>query len=148
MNLVRSHAAARCRRRHACLGLILATTLLAACGPTPPAAAVNPAARLYAINCSGCHGAAGQGVRGMQPPLAGTPVPNGGADVLLAWVMYGRRPAALPRGQYAGVMPQFAYLKDEDLAALLTWVRASFGNRAAPVTRSMVAAARLAQPGH
>ncbi|MEI8298124.1 MAG: cytochrome c [Pseudomonadota bacterium] len=126
--------------------LVLLTALIAACGPARPGAGASPGARLYAVNCSGCHGAAGTGVRGMQPPLAGTPVPNGEPDVLLAWVMFGHRPAVLPRGIYAGVMPQFAFLTDADLAALLSWVRASFGNHAEPVTPQMVAAARLAHP--
>jgi len=126
---------------------VLAAAFIAACGPARPAADASPGERLYAMNCRSCHGAAGEGVRGMQPPLAGTPVPNGAPDVLLAWVMYGRRPAVLPRGVYAGVMPQFAYLTDTDLAALLTWVRGSFGNHAAPITPQMVASARLAHPG-
>jgi len=82
----------------------------------------------------------------MQPPLAATPVPLGDAGVMLAWVMYGQRPAALPRGVYAGVMPQFAYLTDADLAALVTHVRSSFGNQASAITPAMVGAMRRAHP--
>jgi cytochrome c oxidase cbb3-type subunit 2 len=134
-------------RTAARLMLVLLGASVAACGPARPAADATPGARLYAVNCSGCHGANGAGVRGMQPPLAGTPVPNGEPDALLAWVMYGHRPAALPRGIYAGVMPQFSYLTDADLAVVLTWVRSSFGNHAAPVTSQMVAKVRLAHPG-
>jgi len=119
---------------------------LAACsgGSTAPPA---PGERLYALNCLACHQKGGEGVRGMQPPLAGTPVPVGDPAVLLAWVMFGERPAALPRGQYNGVMPQFGYLKDADLAALLTYVRGSFGNHAPAITPEMVAAARAAHRG-
>ena len=117
-----------------------------ACGGGPPAAPV-PGERLYALNCVACHQQHGEGVRGMQPPLAGTAVPVGDPSVLLAWVMFGERPAALPRGQYAGVMPQFAYLKDADLAALLTYVRSSFGNHASAITPEMVAAVRAAHRG-
>jgi len=82
----------------------------------------------------------------MQPPLAGTPVPLGDTDVLLGWVMYGKRPVVLPRGAYAGVMPQFAFLTDADLAAVLSHVRTSFGNHAPPVTQQQVAAVRRAHP--
>jgi cytochrome c oxidase cbb3-type subunit 2 len=139
-------SATQMRRPAARLLLGLMAALAAACGPARPAVDATPGARLYAVNCSGCHGAAGAGVRGMQPPLAGTPVPNGAPDVLLDWVMYGHRPAALPRGIYAGVMPQFAFLTDADLAVVLSWVRSSFGNHAGPVTPQMVAAARLAHP--
>lgn len=116
------------------------------CGGGQPAAPV-PGERLYALNCIACHQQHGEGVRGMQPPLAGTAVPIGEPAVLLAWVMFGERPAALPRGQYAGVMPQFAYLKDADLAALLTYVRSSFGNHASAITPEMVAAVRAAHRG-
>jgi mono/diheme cytochrome c family protein len=120
--------------------------LVAACGPSIPSGA-SPGARLYAVNCQGCHGSNGEGVRGMQPPLAGTPVPAGDARVMLGWVMYGERPAALPRGVYAGVMPQFSFLTDADLAAVLTHVRTNFGNHAPPVTVDEVAAVRRAHPG-
>ena len=127
-------------------GLLLVAVLGAACRPAPPRAGADAGARLYALNCQSCHGAEGAGVRGMQPPLAGTPVPNGAPEVLLGWVMYGERPAALPRGVYAGVMPQFAFLTDADLAALLTHVRSSFGNHAGPISADAVAAARRAHP--
>lgn len=107
----------------------------------------SPGARLYTSNCLACHQRGGDGVPGVQPPLHGTPVPVGDPDVLLRWVMYGERPATLPRGAYAGVMPQFGYLSDGDLATLLSYVRASFGNDAAPITPAMVAAVRAAHHG-
>jgi len=133
-------------RAGALMALLLLVALATGCRPAAPGPGASPGARLYAMNCQSCHGAEGQGVRGMQPPLAGTPVPLGDPDVLLGWVMYGERPAVLPRGTYAGVMPQFAYLTDADLAALLTHVRASFGNNAAPVLPAQVAAVRRAHP--
>ena len=123
----------------------LAAVALVACGPAgPPPAPSSAGARLYASNCLACHQRDGSGIAGVQPPLARTPVPLGGADELLRWVMYGERPATLPRGGYAGVMPQFGYLSDEDLATLLSYVRSSNGNDAAPITPAMVAAARAA----
>jgi mono/diheme cytochrome c family protein len=127
---------------------LLGAGLLAGCGPgdgqAPPA---GPGARLYASNCLACHQRNGEGVPGVQPPLAGTPVPAGDAGELLRWVMYGERPAALPRGRYAGVMPQFGYLSDADLATLLSYVRSSFGNAAPAITPAMVAEARAAHRG-
>ena len=133
------------------LTLLLAcgATALAACAPDGPVGsaarrAATPAERLYATTCAACHRADGSGIEGVQPPLAGTPVAVGEPTELLGWVMYGRRPATLPRGGYAGNMPQFSYLSDEDLAAILTHVRTSFGNHAAAVTPAMVAAARAA----
>ena len=124
---------------------VLAAVTLAGCGPgSGPPTPTSPGARLYANNCLACHQAHGEGIPGVQPPLAGTPVPLGDPRELLGWVLFGERPATLPRGGYAGVMPQFSYLSDDDLATLLTYVRASFGNAAAPITPAMVADARAA----
>ncbi|MBS0394569.1 MAG: cytochrome c [Proteobacteria bacterium] len=133
--------------RGAALAGAAAALLLAGCGQKPPAGPPSPGQRLYAANCLACHQPGGEGVPGVQPPLAGTPVPTGDPQVLLRWVMFGERPAALPRGRYSGMMPQFGYLSDEDLAVLLSYVRSSFGNHAAPVTPAMVAAARSAHRG-
>lgn len=119
------------------LGLLVC--LLAGCGGSKSA---DRGARLYANICQACHQRDGSGVAGMQPPLAGTPVPLGDKDVLLGWVMYGERPAALPRGVYRNAMPQFYFLKDDDLAEILTYVRSHFGNAASPVTREDVARVR------
>jgi mono/diheme cytochrome c family protein len=124
---------------------VLAAATLQGCGSGgSPAAPPSPGARLYANNCLACHQKDGAGVPGVQPPLAGTPVPVGDPVELLGWVLYGERPPSLPRGRYAGVMPQFGYLSDDDLATLLTYVRTSFGNSAVPITPAMVAAARAA----
>ncbi len=125
--------------------LAAAACLLAACGgPHGPAKPLDRGSLLYLQNCLACHQANGEGVPGVQPPLAGTPVPNGPPEEMLAWVMYGVRPATLPKGQYSGVMPQFAYLPDADLAALVTHVRTSFGNSASPVTPDLVRQVRAA----
>lgn len=129
----------------ACIG----APLLQGCGPAGSGSrpAPTPGARLYMANCLACHQADGSGVRGLQPPLAGTPVAIGDPRPLLAWVMYGTRPAALPRGVYSGVMPQFSYLSDADLATLLSYVRSSFGNQSGPVSADTVAEARAAHAG-
>jgi len=127
--------------------VLLALAALGGCGGAPPPGASSPGGRLYLGTCAACHKPDGSGVGGMQPPLAGTPVTVGAPEVLLAWVMYGRRPPQLPRGVYAGAMPQFSYLSDADLAALLSYVRSSFGNHAAPVSAAMVAQARAAHGG-
>jgi len=129
------------------LGLIGSVALIA-CDRAP--VAVQPAtdgSRLYGAYCLSCHQARGNGVPGVQPPLAGTPVPVGDPDALLAWVMFGVRPADLPRGHYAGVMPQFNYLSDAQLASLLTYVRSSFGNEASAITVEQVAGVRLQHAG-
>ena len=135
------------RAARAPLPLVLAAlAALGGCGPraAAPPQATSAGARLYVTTCSACHQLHGEGVGGVQPALAGTPVAVGDPDELLRWVLFGIRPAALPKGPYAGVMPQFGYLNDEQLATLLTWVRSSFGNHASAISPAMVAAVRAA----
>jgi mono/diheme cytochrome c family protein len=131
------------------LAPVLASAWLAGCGGDRPASgptaqALSPGARLYMQNCIACHQRDGEGVPGVQPALAGTPVTLGDPEQLLAWVMYGVRPETLPKGEYRGVMPQFAYLSDADLATLATHVRTSFGNSASAVGPDLVASVRAA----
>jgi mono/diheme cytochrome c family protein len=130
------------------MGLVCAMSLVA-CSREP--VSTQPAtigSRLYGSHCLSCHQAHGSGVPGVQPALAGTPVPIGDPDSLLAWVMFGVRPAALPPGHFAGVMPQFNYLSDTELAALLTYVRSSFGNQASAISAQQVAAVRQQHQRH
>ncbi|MEO0640706.1 MAG: cytochrome c, partial [Bacteroidota bacterium] len=44
---------------------------------------------------------------------------------------------------YNNVMASYATLKDEEIAAVLTYVRSNFGNEASAVTASEVAAVRV-----
>ncbi len=132
---------------------LLATTalLLSACGggagdgAATPAQQMDAGARAYLTNCIACHQQDGKGTPHLQPSLVGAPVVAGPVDELIAWVMFGERPAALPAGEYAMVMPQFAYLSDAQLAAVLTHLRTSFGNAYGPVTVEQVAAVRAAR---
>jgi mono/diheme cytochrome c family protein len=133
------------------LAPVLAAAWLAGCGggsPSPTTASstpsASPGARLYLQNCIACHQRNGEGVPGVQPALAGTAVTIGDPEVLLAWIMYGVRPETLPKGQYRGVMPQYAYLSDTDLATLTTYVRTNFGNSASAVGPDLVAKVRAA----
>ena len=47
---------------------------------------------------------------------------------------------------YNGVMPAFANLTDHEIADVLTYVRASMGNRLPPVSNEVVATARRDMP--
>jgi mono/diheme cytochrome c family protein len=46
------------------------------------------------------------------------------------------------RPAWPNEMPTFEDLPDEEIAAVLTYVRGSFGNKAGPVTAAQVKAAR------
>jgi mono/diheme cytochrome c family protein len=124
---------------HRLLPLLIAAMSLIACGSPAgggaPAAPLAAGERLFNNNCSACHQKDGKGLgNNAQPSLVNAPVVAGPVDEMAGWVLYAKRPAALPKGKYVAVMPQFAWLSDEDAAALLTYVRTHFGNDYGPVT--------------
>lgn len=122
--------------------------LLAGCAEhaTTPAI-IDPGQAAYAKNCLACHQADGGGVPGFQPPLVGSTWVHGDPQVLATFVLTGGFDSA-SRKQSASenVMAPFAHLDDATLAAILTYVRARFGDQAGPVSREQVAAARAAIP--
>lgn len=65
----------------------------------------------------------------------------GDPRALALWVTRGQRPATMPAGRYSTVMPQFGWLDAADAAALLTYLRSSFGNHAPPVDEATMARA-------
>lgn len=108
-----------------------------------PGGAVARGEQVYGLTCITCHMADGSGVPGMQPALSGSKVVLGDPALFTRAVLLG--PAeVLPadRPQMGNEMPNFAYLPDDDLAAVLTYVRQAFGNKAPPITPAEVAALR------
>jgi len=133
--------------------------LSAACGllhaeppaATPPAAqapeSVPAGQRLYARHCLSCHQADGGGVPNMQPAIAGGTWVKGDPTALAAFVMTGGFDSAQRKDSAVdNVMPPFAQLGDEDLAAILTYIRQKFGGGAPAVDAALVAAARAGLP--
>ncbi|HEX7038732.1 MAG TPA: c-type cytochrome [Trueperaceae bacterium] len=101
-------------------------------GQAAPATAVmQQGEELFAGNCSTCHGDQGQGLVG--PALAGNPN-VGDMDVILPTILFGREDHGMP--------PFGEALTDEQIAAVATFVRNSWGNSFGPVTESDVAARR------
>jgi mono/diheme cytochrome c family protein len=121
----------------------------AACSRQSPVAAeqsVRPpgdrGAALYAQNCVPCHRDNGEGVPTIYPSLKNSPAVLGDPTELIQWVLSQKRPASIPAGRYSTQMLLFGWMKDEDAAALLTYIRASFGNSAPPIDAAAVAKAR------
>jgi mono/diheme cytochrome c family protein len=100
-------------------------------------------AELYGQACAPCHMTDGQGIPGVQPALAASALVTGDPETLIALTLRGPD-AVLParRASYPNKMPGFAFWNDDDVAAVLTHTRRSFGNEAAPVTPDDVAAVR------
>lgn len=96
-------------------------------------------------NCMSCHQQDGQGVPDNYPPLAGSEWANGRADVAAAIVLHGLEgPIEVEGRHFNQVMPSWKHLTDEQLAAVLTYVRGSWGNSGGPVKPALVAAVRKA----
>jgi mono/diheme cytochrome c family protein len=121
---------------------LLAAVCAVAAEPSPPDAR-PPGQRLYGRHCLSCHQADGGGVPNLQPPIAGGNWVKGDPQTLAMFVMTGgfdsasRKDAAVDN-----VMPEFRQLSDEDLAEILSYIRAKFGGGASAVTAAEVAAAR------
>ncbi len=97
-------------------------------------------ATLYRDNCQSCHGPDGKGEHLIFPPLAGNPaLVQPRAENLARVVLEGAQAASTGDTPTAPAMPSFAFkLSDHQMAALLTYIRNSWGNRAPAVTADRI----------
>jgi mono/diheme cytochrome c family protein len=103
--------------------------------------------KLYRRHCLSCHQADGYGVPNMQPAITGGAWVQGGAQALALFVLTGGFDSAQRKeSESHNVMPPFRQLSDEDLAAILTYIREKFGQGAPAVSAADVAAARATLP--
>jgi mono/diheme cytochrome c family protein len=96
---------------------------------------------LFSANCITCHQANGQGVPGQYPPLAGSEVELGDAtNHLIAIVLKGLQgPVTVEGKPFNNSMQAWeGQYTDQQLAAILTYVRSDWGNNAPPITADMV----------
>jgi nitrite reductase (NO-forming)/hydroxylamine reductase len=98
---------------------------------------------VYLANCAACHQPSGVGLAGAFPPLAGSDYLQGNRKEVLAAALFGLEgPITVNGVEYNGVMPSLGHLRDEDLAAAITYVFGSWGNDLAAVSVEEVAALR------
>jgi mono/diheme cytochrome c family protein len=138
---------------------VVALVLITACGgdktartPAVAAAAGSTTAsangeELYG-RCMACHQSSGTGMAGAFPPLAGSEWVNGPVSRPIAIVLHGVQGSLTVAGStYNGAMMPYGTnipMNDAEVAAVLTYVRTSFGNSASPVTAEQVAQVRAA----
>ena len=97
--------------------------------------------QLFTLYCSACHGVDGKGATGGTfPPLAESPWLRGDPDRAVKIALKGLiGPVDVAGVTYNLEMPaQGAILPDDQLAAILTYVRSAWGNQAGPVTTEQV----------
>ena len=100
--------------------------------------------QVYQSVCMACHQSTGLGLAGAFPPLAGSEWVLEDPAVPVRVVLHGLvGPITVKGVDYNGAMPGFgAQLSDEDVAAVVTYIRGSWGNDADPVTPEFVAELR------
>jgi len=121
-------------------------TLADLSGPAPaaPGAALDGKA-LFAAQCAACHQATGKGLPGVFPPLDGSEWVQGEPRVLANILLHGVTGEITVKGQtYQGAMPSFQQLGDAELAALATYIRSSWSNKAGAVEPGLFAQERQA----
>lgn len=107
--------------------------------PAPPREVMEAGARLYARHCAACHGERGEG-KGPYPLLAGNRALRLDEPVnAIRVVLNGGFPPGTAGNPRPYGMPPFSHvLDDAQVANLVTYLRASWGNAAAPVSAAQV----------
>ena len=107
------------------------------------AASLTRGAVVYKNVCITCHQADGGGVPNMNPPLIKTTYVLGDKARLAHIVLAGlAEPIEIDGDEYKQHMPAQAYLTDQQVADVLTYVRSNFGNKASAVQVAEVKAVR------
>ena len=121
----------------------------------------SPIAKAYALGgelyaqegyCQTCHQKDGKGLGATgYPPLAGSDWVTGDPERLIKLVMYGLYgPLEINGKKYNGQVPMTAYgglMSNEEMAAVLTYVRNSFGNEASMIKPEEVGTVRTSTAG-
>lgn len=91
--------------------------------------------RLYITYCAPCHQANGKGASGRFPPLNKTNWVTGDKERLIKLILNGLQGPIEVNGEpYNSMMPQHAFLKDDEIAEILSYIRSNFDNNASPIT--------------
>lgn len=92
--------------------------------------------QLYGAKCAACHQSTGLGVAGVFPPVAASEWVLGDEKILTNILLHGVNGEMIVKGiTYKGAMPAWNSLSDDELAAVLTYIRSDWGN-AAPLIKA------------
>ena len=82
--------------------------------------------KIYATNCVVCHQASGKGIPGAFAALDGSALVNGPKAAQINVLLNGQK-----SGKYPSEMPAWKQLSDSDIAAVITYTRNNWSNKAA-----------------
>lgn len=106
---------------------------------TPASAGMQTGKLIYVQRCATCHQQDGAGAQNMIPPLIKTEYVLGDKARLIAILLNGLKGEMTVDGNiYGNEMPAQADLRDSEIAAVLTFVRNNFGNKASAVSTKAV----------
>lgn len=103
-------------------------------------ASMTHGARLYETHCLDCHGAQGEGRQPAYPPLANniSVIAPTAVNAIRSVLNGGYAPGTATHPQPHGMPPFRQTLSDVDVAAVVTYIRGSWGNQAGAVTSAEV----------
>jgi mono/diheme cytochrome c family protein len=85
---------------------------------------------LYIKHCQNCHGANGEGLGKLTPPLTDTVFLKENKQKIACFIKNGIKSPITVNGQvYEGSMPDFPALANIDIAQLVVYLTNSFGNK-------------------
>ncbi|HAM72769.1 MAG TPA: hypothetical protein DCM86_14095 [Verrucomicrobiales bacterium] len=117
----------------------------------PVIAEARKGRKVYETVCAACHQGSGMGAPGQFPPLAGSDwVQAEGANRIIRIVLNGASGPITVNGQsFNNAMPPWGpVLKDDEISAVVTYIRREWGNKGSGVTEKEVAAIRAQVTDH
>ena len=109
------------------------------------AAAAADGKQVFTANCVACHQATGKGLPGVFPPLDGSEWVAGDERTVANILLHGVSGELTVMGNsFKGAMPSFKQLSDAELAAVASYVRSEWSNKAGPIKTELFAAERKA----
>jgi len=93
--------------------------------------------RLFATNCASCHGADGQGVPEVYPPIVGAKWITGPASIPIRILLHGMQGEIQVKGEgYNGYMPSFqSRLSIAEITAIVNFLRSKSDSTLTPITQ-------------
>lgn len=110
----------------------------------PSQAVLQLGSKIYLAQCASCHGEQGEGVARAYPALA-PQAPANSSNAIRMVLDGGYAPSTAGNPRPYGMPPFSSVLSDTEIAAVLSYVNASWGNRGAPVPPHAVERLRSAQ---
>jgi mono/diheme cytochrome c family protein/glucose/arabinose dehydrogenase len=99
----------------------------------------------YPLICGACHQPTGLGLEGLAPPLVESDWATGSPERVARIVLQGVRGPLNVKGKVWELeMPPVNVLSDDEIAALLTYIRREWGHTASPITPGYIAKVRQA----